>query len=49
VHLHPASVPAGQRAMVWTIKARTDTVRALGRQLRRDGIEMVTLESASDY
>ena len=25
------------------------TVRALGRQLRKDGIEIVTLESTSDY
>jgi hypothetical protein len=24
-------------------------IRALGRQLKRDGIEMVTLESTSDY
>jgi hypothetical protein len=25
------------------------TIRALGRQLKNDGIEMVTLESTSDY
>jgi hypothetical protein len=26
-----------------------NAVRALGRQLRKDGIEVVTLESTSDY
>ncbi len=50
MHPHPASVPAGRpAAAVWTVKARMDTVRALGRQLKNDGIEMVTLESTSDY
>ena len=34
---------------MWTVKARTGAVRALGRRLRKDGIEVVTLESTSDY
>jgi transposase len=33
---------------VWTVKARMGAVRALGRQLKNDGIEIVTLESTSD-
>jgi len=45
---HP-SRPGSQRATVWTVKARMGTVRTLGRQLARDGIEIVTLESTSDY
>ena len=45
---HPAR-PGARRAMVWTVKARMGAVRALGRQLKNDGIEMVTLESTSDY
>jgi transposase len=45
---HP-SRPGARRATVWTVKARTGAVRQLGRQLRKDGIEMVTLESTSDY
>jgi transposase len=45
---HP-SRPGARRSTVWTVKARTGAVRALGRQLARDGIEMVTLESTSDY
>jgi len=45
---HP-SRPGARRATVWTVQARTGAVRALGRQLRGDGIEMVTLESTSDY
>jgi transposase len=43
---HP-SRPGAQRATVWTVKARMNAVRALGRQLRKDGIEIVTLESTS--
>jgi hypothetical protein len=34
---------------VWTVKARMNAIRVLGRQLKSDGIEMVTLESTSDY
>jgi transposase len=45
---HP-SRPGARRSTVWTVKARTGAVRALGRQLARDGIEVVTLESTSDY
>ena len=45
---HP-SRPGARRSTVWTVKARMGAVRALGRQLKRDGIEMVTLESTSDY
>ena len=45
---HP-SRPGARRSTVWTVKARMGAVRALGRQLKDSGIEMVTLESASDY
>jgi transposase len=45
---HPAR-PGTRRSTVWTVRARTGAVRALGRQLKRDGIEIVTLESTSDY
>jgi hypothetical protein len=34
---------------VWTVQARMGAVRVLGRQLKSDGIEIVTLESTSDY
>src|SRR5579859_2986589 len=45
---HPAR-PGARRSMVWTVKARMGTIGKLGRQLKADGIEMVTLESTSDY
>ena len=45
---HP-SRPGARQAAVWTVTARMGAVRALGRQLKRDGIEIVTLESTSDY
>ena len=45
---HP-SRPGARRSTVWTVKARMNAVRALGRQLKQDGIEVVTLESTSDY
>jgi hypothetical protein len=45
---HPAR-PGSRRAAVWTVKARMNAIRALGRQLRKDGIEIVTLEPASGY
>ena len=45
---HP-SRPGARRSAIWTVKARMNTIRALGRQLKKDGIEMVTLESTSDY
>ena len=43
---HP-SRPGARRSTVWTVKARMNTVRTLGRQLKKDGIEVVTLESTS--
>jgi transposase len=45
---HP-SRPGARRSTVWTVKARTGAVRQLGRQLKNDGIGVVTLESTSDY
>ena len=45
---HP-SRPGTRRSTVWTVQARMGAVRMLGRQLEADGIEMVTLESTSDY
>jgi transposase len=45
---HP-SRPGARRSTVWTVRARTGAVRQLGCQLAADGIEMVTLESTSDY
>jgi transposase len=45
---HPAR-PGSRRAAVWTVKARMNAIRVLGRQMRKDGIEIVTLESTSDY
>jgi transposase len=41
---HP-SRPGARRATVWTVKARMNAIRQLGGQLKRDGIEIVTLES----
>jgi transposase len=45
---HP-SRPGARQSTVWTVRARMNAIRALGRQLARDGIEIVTLESTSDY
>ena len=45
---HP-SRPGARRSTVWTVKARMKAIRTLGRQLKKDGIEVVTLESTSDY
>jgi transposase len=45
---HP-SRPGARRSTVWTVKARMKAIRTLGRQLKKDGIELVTLESTSDY
>ena len=44
---HP-SRPGARRSTVWTVKARMNAIRTLGRQLKKDGIEVVTLESTSD-
>lgn|GEM_PF-1797552 len=41
---HP-SRPGARQSTVWTVKARMTAIGALGRQLKRDGIQMVTLES----
>ena len=43
---HP-SRPGTRQSRIWTVKARMGTIRALGRQLRKEGIEKVTLESTS--
>ena len=45
---HP-SRPGARQSTVWTVRARMGAIRTLGRQLARDGIEVVTLESTSDY
>src|SRR5438045_4349914 len=45
---HPSRAGARQ-STVWTVRARLNAIRALGRQLYKDGIEIVTLESTSDY
>jgi transposase len=45
---HP-SRPGARRSTVRTVKARKNAIGALGRQLARDGIEVVTLESTGDY
>src|ERR1019366_4403933 len=45
---HP-SRPGARQSAVWTVKARMAAIGALGRQLKRDGIQVVTLESTSDY
>jgi transposase len=42
---HPSRAGTRQ-SRVWTVKARMNAIRRLGRQLKQDGIEMVTLESA---
>jgi transposase len=45
---HP-SRPGARRSTVWTVRARMGVIARLGRQLAGDGIEIVTLESTSDY
>src|SRR5690242_13216477 len=45
---HP-SRPGARRSTVWTVTARTAAIRALGGQLKDAGVELVTLESTSDY
>jgi transposase len=45
---HP-SRPGARRSTVWTVRARRNVIGALGRQLKKDGIEVVTLEPTSDY
>jgi hypothetical protein len=45
---HPSRTGA-RRCAIWTVQARMNTIRQLGRQLNNDGIEIVTLESTSGY
>ena len=45
---HP-SRPGARRSTIWTAQARKNAIAVLGRKLARDGIEIVTLESTSDY
>jgi hypothetical protein len=45
---HP-SRPGARQSTVWMVKARMAAIRTLGRQLKKDGIEIVTLESTPDY
>jgi transposase len=45
---HP-SRPGARQSTVWTVRARMNAIGKLGRQLKTDGIEIVTLESTSDY
>ena len=45
---HP-SRPGTRHSTIWTVRARMGAVRELGRQLKKDGIQIVTLESTSDY
>ena len=46
----PGEGPPGRRSMhVWTVKATMNAVTELGDHLRCQGIEVVTIESTSDY
>jgi transposase len=45
---HP-SRPGARQSTVWTVRARMGAIGKLGRQLKDSGIELVTLESTSDY
>jgi transposase len=45
---HP-SRPGARQSTVWAVTARTGAIRALGAQLKDSGVELVTLESTSDY
>src|SRR6516225_1469279 len=45
---HP-SRPGARQSTVWTVRARMGAVGKLARQLKNSGIELVTLESTSDY
>ena len=36
---HP-SRPGAQRTTMWTVRARMNAIRVLGRRLRQDGIEI---------
>jgi len=45
---HP-SRPGARRSTHWPVTATMAAIGVLARQLRKDGIQMVTLESTSDY
>jgi len=46
----PGDGPSGRRSMhVWTVNATMAAVTELGDHLRCQGIEVVTVESTSDY
>jgi len=45
---HP-SRPGARQSAIWMVKARMGAIGKLGRQLKKDGVEIVTLESTSDY
>jgi len=45
---HPAQ-PAGRRSQVWEAPATMHAVKELARRLAAEGVQKVTLESASDY
>jgi transposase len=45
---HP-SRPGARRSTVRAVTARMKAIRGLGRQLKKDGVEIVTLESTPDY
>jgi transposase len=45
---HP-SRPGARQSTVWAVAARAGAIRALGAQLKDSGVELVTLESTSDY
>jgi transposase len=45
---HPSRTGT-RRSTVWMVRARMSTIGELGRKLRDSGIELVTLESTSDY
>jgi transposase len=45
---HP-SRPGGRQSAVWTVQATTGAVAELAGRLAQDGVQMVTLESTSDY
>ena len=44
---HPSRPGARRSSTVRTLTARMKAIRGLGRQLKKDGIESVTLESTS--
>jgi len=45
---HP-SRPGARQSAIWMVKARMGAIGKLGRQLKKDGVEIVTLESTPDY